>query len=155
MTAMAHPMDDLGLEQAHHCFGERVVVRISHTADRRLDAGLGEPLAVFDRDVLARWLVLAQIPAAIRFVSYEPALGELGGIDIIETVPNWIICGGESGPGFRPIDPDWARGVRDQCLAHKVAYFFKQWGGPKPKSGGKALDGREWCEFPNENLFQC
>ena len=66
---------------------------------------------------------------------------DLDGID-------WVIVGGESGPGARPMQTDWAREVRDQCLASGVAFFFKQWGGLRPKSGGRQLDLREWSQFP-------
>jgi len=62
---------------------------------------------------------------------------------------DWVIAGGESGPGARPLRAEWAREIRDQCLAHNVAFFFKQWGGIRPKSGGRQLDGREWSEFPS------
>lgn len=89
---------------------------------------------------------LAQVPAAVRFLSVEPLLGpvtlDLSGID-------WVIVGGESGPHARPMDPDWARSVRDQCAAAGVAFFFKQWGGRTPKAGGRILDGRTWDEFPH------
>jgi protein gp37 len=66
---------------------------------------------------------------------------DLSGID-------WVIVGGESGPGARYMDPDWVREVRDQCVAAGVAFFFKQWGGLRPKSGGRKLDRREWSQFP-------
>jgi protein gp37 len=61
---------------------------------------------------------------------------------------DWVIVGGESGPGARPIEADWVREVRDQCVSAGVAFFFKQWGGLRPKSGGRELDGREWNEWP-------
>jgi protein gp37 len=61
---------------------------------------------------------------------------------------HWVIVGGESGPNARPIETDWIREVRDQCVADGVAFFFKQWGGLRPKSGGRELDGLEWNEFP-------
>jgi protein gp37 len=61
---------------------------------------------------------------------------------------HWVIAGGESGPGARPLHVDWAREVRDQCATQGVASFFKQWGGIHPKSGGRSLDGREWNELP-------
>src|SRR5438132_2487081 len=87
---------------------------------------------------------LAQVPAAVRFLSVEPLLGpvslDLTGID-------WVIVGGESGPHARPMHPDWARSVRDQCGAAGVAFFFKQWGGRTRKAGGRTLDGRTWGEF--------
>jgi protein gp37 len=89
---------------------------------------------------------LREVPAAVRFLSVEPLIGpvnlDLTGID-------WVIVGGESGPHARPMDREWARGVRDQCLAAGVAFFFKQWGGRWPKAGGRLLDGRTWDQFPD------
>jgi protein gp37 len=61
---------------------------------------------------------------------------------------NWVIVGGESGPRARPMEREWVRSVRDQCKAVGVAFFFKQWGGVRPKTGGRKLDGREWSQFP-------
>jgi protein gp37 len=66
---------------------------------------------------------------------------DLRGID-------WVIVGGESGPAARHMNPDWVREVRDQCLESGVAFFFKQWGGLRPKAGGRKLDHREWSQFP-------
>ena len=66
---------------------------------------------------------------------------DLKGID-------WVIAGGESGPGARPMNIEWAREVRDHCTEQGVAFFFKQWGGIRPKSGGRILDGREWNQRP-------
>jgi protein gp37 len=62
---------------------------------------------------------------------------------------HWVIVGGESGPRARPMLVEWPREVRDQCKAAKVPFFFKQWGGLRPKSGGRLLDGREWSQWPN------
>lgn len=89
---------------------------------------------------------LREVPAAVRFVSAEPLLGPLEGLDL--TGIDWLIAGGESGPGHRRIDPDWARGLRDLCAEEGIAFFFKQWGGRTPKSGGRELDGRTWDEMP-------
>jgi protein gp37 len=76
----------------------------------------------------------------------EPLIGAIGKLDL--TGIDWVIVGGESGPGARPMDPAWVRDIRDQCNASGVAFFFKQWGGLRPKSGGRELDGREWSDFP-------
>ncbi len=84
--------------------------------------------------------------AAVRFLSVEPLIGPLGTVDLSGI--DWAIVGGESGPGFRTMEPSWAAEVRDQCTAQGVAFFFKQWGGLRPKSQGRLLDGREWNEFP-------
>jgi Protein of unknown function (DUF5131) len=61
----------------------------------------------------------------------------------------WVIVGGESGPGHRPIRPEWVRAIRDQCAGAGVAFFFKQWGGSTPKAGGRTLDGQQWSEMPD------
>jgi protein gp37 len=61
---------------------------------------------------------------------------------------DWVIVGGESGPGWRPVDPDWVCSLRDQCVNAGVAFFFKQWGGRTPKAGGRTLDGRTWDQMP-------
>jgi protein gp37 len=84
--------------------------------------------------------------AAVRFISAEPLLGPLPSLDL--TRIDWLIVGGESGPDHRAIDPDWVRELRDRAIAAGVAFFFKQWGGRTPKSGGRELDGRTWEEFP-------
>ena len=88
---------------------------------------------------------LLQIPAAVRFISAEPLIGpvslELEGID-------WLIAGGESGARHRPIDPEWVAALQRECEKAKTAFFFKQWGGSRPKSGGRLLEGRTWDEMP-------
>lgn len=105
---------------------------------------------------------LLNTPAAVRFLSCEPLLGP---IDLYGTTiaplqrlydePNgqtgridWVIVGGESGPGARPMDAAWAREIRDQCVNARVPFLFKQWGGRTPKAGGRLLDGRTWDEYP-------
>lgn len=87
-------------------------------------------------------------PAAVRFISAEPLLGSLDDLDL--TGIHWVIGGGESGAGFRRVDQEWARGLRDLCVDARVAFFWKQWGGFTPKSGGRLLDGEEWSEYPVE-----
>lgn len=93
----------------------------------------------FDR----RWPHLAKIPAAVRFVSYEPALGRLS-IVHPDVSPDWIIAGGESGSGFRAFDPDWIRDLRGECALLDIPFLFKQWSGPTQpaiKAQGRLLDG--------------
>lgn len=89
---------------------------------------------------------LRQAPAAVRFLSVEPLIGAVGKLQLDGI--HWVIAGGESGPGARPMNIEWARQVRDECERQKVAFFFKQWGGFRPKSGGRELDGREWNDMP-------
>jgi protein gp37 len=103
-------------------------------------------VSVEDAEGAARIKHLQASPAGVRFLSIEPLIGAVGVIDLKGV--DWVIVGGESGPGARPIHLEWVREVRDQCIAQNVAFFFKQWGGPRPKSGGRELDGREWSEFP-------
>jgi protein gp37 len=84
--------------------------------------------------------------AATRFLSLEPLLEPLPSLDL--TGIHWVIAGGESGPQHRMLDLAWVRDIRDRCAAQNVAFFFKQVGGPTPKSGGRQLDGRTWDEMP-------
>lgn len=89
---------------------------------------------------------LRAVPAAVRFISAEPLLEDLGGLDL--TGIDWLIAGGESGPRARPVDAGWLRHLRDACTAEDVAFFFKQWGGRTPKAGGRTLDGETWDAMP-------
>jgi protein gp37 len=103
-------------------------------------------VSVEDGSKLSRVRHLREAPASVRFLSIEPLIGRIGKIDL--TGIDWVIVGGESGPRSRPIDPTWVREIRDQCIEQGAAFFFKQWGGLRPKSGGRELDGREWSDFP-------
>lgn len=89
---------------------------------------------------------LQRIRSEARFVSFEPLLGAIDDVDLNGIA--WAIVGGESGPGARPMAHEWARRLRDICERDQVAFFFKQWGGARPKSGGRLLDGEEWNGFP-------
>ncbi len=153
------------------------------------NVGLG--VSVCNQEEVWKIEELLLIPAAMHFVSFEPLLEKVvipgdcisaflrenfGGIRILKQL-DWVICGGESGPGARPMNPDWVRSMRDQCLAAQVPFFFKQWGRwapdclcstkephrsvarPSPghmgcmfdckkKRAGRVLDGREWNERP-------
>jgi protein gp37 len=95
---------------------------------------------------------LRRTNAATKFLSLEPLLGPLPELDL--TRINWVIVGGESGPGARPIERAWVRDIRTQCRRAKVAFFFKQWGGTNKKKTGRELDGRTWDEMPkSRSLF--
>jgi protein gp37 len=104
-------------------------------------------VSVEDGSKKSRIRHLQQAPAGVRFLSIEPLIGPMGKLDL--TGIDWVIVGGESGPGARPMMLEWVREVRDQCLANGVAFFFKQWGGLRPKSGGRELDEQEWSQFPD------
>lgn len=93
---------------------------------------------------------LREVPARVRFLSCEPLLGSLRGLDLKNI--HWVIAGGESGPRRRPVDPAWVRDLRDACAEADIAFFFKQWGGLRPKDGGRTLDGREWNAYPKVSL---
>ena len=89
---------------------------------------------------------LRQAPAAVRFLSIEPLLEDLGPINL-EGI-SWVICGGESGAGARPMEEEWVKSIRKQCRQAKVPFFFKQWGGFNKKAAGRELDGRTYDEMP-------
>lgn len=86
------------------------------------------------------------VNAAVRFVSAEPLLGPLYSLDLTDV--DWLITGGESGPGARPCDPNWVRDIRDRCADQGVPFFHKQWGGRHPKAHGRELDGVTHSEMP-------
>jgi protein gp37 len=89
---------------------------------------------------------LRRVPAAIRFLSLEPLLGPLPNLNL-EGI-DWVIVGGESGPGARPIQEEWVLDLRDQCAQAAVPFFFKQWGGARKKKHGRLLQGQVWDELP-------
>ncbi|WP_219836150.1 DUF5131 family protein [Paenibacillus sp. R14(2021)] len=97
--------------------------------------------------VVGRIDELRRVPARVRFLSCEPLIGELEAMNLQDI--HWVIVGGESGPGARPIDSDWVRSILNQCQTAEVPFFFKQWGGVMKHKNGRLLDGREWNEFPH------
>jgi protein gp37 len=103
-------------------------------------------VSVEDRTTLRRIEHLRQSNAAVRFLSIEPLLEDLGTLDLSGI--HWVIVGGESGPRSRPIEVEWVQSIRDQCLRSRIPFFFKQWGGLRPKSGGNELDGQTWLQYP-------
>jgi protein gp37 len=111
--------------------------------------------SIENRRFVGRADVLRETPAAVRFISAEPLLGPLVmlgdswvGPDLDLDGVDWLIVGGESGPGHRPIRAEWVRDLRNYAVCSGTAFFFKQWGGRTPKAGGRKLDGRTWDEFP-------
>lgn len=104
-------------------------------------------VSVENADALPRVDHLREVPAAVRFLSCEPLIGPLDGINLDGI--HWVIAGGESGPNHRRVDDSWVRGIRDACTDADVAFFFKQWGGRTPKALGRELDGQIWDEMPS------
>jgi len=95
---------------------------------------------------LPRIVKLRSARPTMAFLSIEPLLEDVGKFDLSDI--HWVIVGGESGPGARPMLPEWVRGIRDQCQRAGVAFFFKQWGGVRKKETGRRLDSRTHDEFP-------
>jgi len=102
------------------------------------------------RDYAWRVDDLRRASAPVRFVSFEPLLGDLGTLNLEKI--DWAIVGGESGPYSRPMEESWATALRDQCITHGVAFFFKQWGGTRRRAAGRMLQGRTWDEYPRHLL---
>ena len=103
-------------------------------------------VSVEDQRALVRVRHLQESPVQVRFLSMEPLLDAVGGFDVSGI--SWVIVGGESGPGARIMEEDWAVEVRDLCNSNCIPFFFKQWGGLRPKSGGRLLQGLEYNAFP-------
>lgn len=104
--------------------------------------------SVESAEVVHRIDHLRQVPAYIRFLSIEPLLAPIPNLPLNDI--HWVIVGGESGPKARPVQAEWVRSIRDQCLAANVAFFFKQWGGVNKKAIGRLLDGQTWDEMPRK-----
>jgi protein gp37 len=122
-------------------------LRLRRVADK-LDwpTNLWMGVSVENIDALPRVDHLREVPAAVRFLSCEPLLGPLDGIDLSGI--GWVIAGGESGPRYRPMQVSWAQGIRNACQQAGVPFFFKQWGGRTPKAAGRELEGQLWDEMP-------
>lgn len=98
---------------------------------------------------LPRIAELRDSPARVRFLSIEPLLENLGRINLRGI--HWVIVGGESGAGARPMSAEWVRGIKDQCKNAEIPFFFKQWGGVRKKETGRELDGRTYSQFPDRS----
>ena len=92
---------------------------------------------------------LRSAPAKVRFLSIEPLLEDLGEVDL--TGIHWVIVGGESGHGARPMEKDWVLAIRDRCRAAGIPFFFKQWGGVRKSKAGRSLDGQTYDERPAQS----
>jgi protein gp37 len=103
-------------------------------------------VSVENQDYVERIDHLRQTGAHVKFLSLEPLLGPLRNLRLRGI--DWVIVGGESGPGARPMDPAWVTDIRDQCVRPRVAFFFKQWGGVRKKRTGRELEGKTWDEMP-------
>ena len=103
-------------------------------------------MSVEDEKAATRVAHLQSASVGVRFLSIEPLLAPIGKLDLNGI--DWVIVGGESGPSARPMDEEWVIDIRNQCVRAGVVFFFKQWGGRSPKSGGRMLEGKEWNQFP-------
>lgn len=139
---------------------QHIFIILTKRPERHLDLDIAEPWAdniwlgvsIEDQRSLNRIDALRQHPASVRVLSCEPLLSALPALDLREI--DWVICGGESGPKARPMEMDWARNLRDQCVAAQVAFYFKQTGGLRPGTGEELIevDGSrwQWRQWPGE-----
>ena len=123
---------------------------------RKLDAKIDWPanvwmgVSVESEKYVFRVEHLRHTHAAVKFLSVEPLLGPLHVLNLQGV--HWVIVGGESGPGARPIANEWVTDIRDQCLTAGVSFFFKQWGGVNKKRTGRLLEGRTWDDLPKNSI---
>lgn len=110
-------------------------------------------VSVENADYRNRIDYLRDTKAHIKFLSIEPLIGPCGAL-LLDGI-DWVIVGGESGPGSRPIKESWVTSIRDQCIDQNVPFFFKQWGGTNKKATGRLLEGREWNEYPVTSCPWC
>lgn len=133
------------LMAALRALGQEHIGTLPHALEWPI-ANVWQGVSVESPEYLSRIDDLRSIPAAVRFLSLEPLLADLGTINLDGI--HWVIVGGESGPGARQMNADWVRSIRDQCAAAGVAFFFKQWGGLLKKKHGRVLDGRTHDDMP-------
>ena len=114
--------------------------------NRKAPAHIWLGTSVENEQAASRITHLQNSNAGVRFLSIEPLISPMGKLDLRGI--HWVIVGGESGPHARPMEPEWVIDIRNQCIRSKVAFFFKQWGGWSPKTGGRLLEGKEWSQFP-------
>ena len=140
---------DVMCQASHHRF--QVLTKRSHRL-LQLSSKLPWPenvwmgVTVEDAGCTFRMDHLRQTGAVIKFISFEPLLGPIPNIDL-EGI-DWVIVGGESGPGARPMKSEWAVDIRNQCLDADIPFFFKQWGGVNKKEAGRSLAGQTWSQMP-------
>jgi len=103
-------------------------------------------VTVENAECVGRIADLRTVPARVRFLSMEPLIGPVQALDLTDI--HWVIVGGESGPGARPMQPEWVRPIRDKCISVGVPFFFKQWGGVNKKKAGRLLDAKTWDQMP-------
>src|ERR1700691_3026429 len=109
-------------------------------------------VSVEDARLISRITDLAAVPAQVRFLSCEPLIGPLENL-ALEGI-HWVIVGGESGPGARPMNPEWVESIHDQCQEAEVSFFFKQWGGVRKDMTGRLLNGRTYDEMPRLDAIE-
>jgi protein gp37 len=136
-------------QASHHTFQiltkrQQRLVEIAPTLNWHPNVWIG--VSIENRRFVHRADYLREVDAAVRFVSAEPLLGPLQGLDLGGI--DWLIAGGESGSGHRRCDPAWVCELRDRCEDQSVAFFFKQWGGRTAKAGGRTLEGRTHDAMP-------
>jgi protein gp37 len=115
--------------------------------DLRWSPNIWQGVSVEDERVIGRIELLREVPASVRFLSLEPLIGPIEALDLIGI--HWVIVGGESGPGARPMKKEWVTRIRDLCRRQSIPFFFKQWGGVRKHTTGRLLDGRTWDGFPD------
>ena len=164
-TIFVNSMSDLFYEEVPYDFVRRVFdvmnrcpqhtfqvltkrPQVAAALSRRLPwtANIWLGTSVENAAVLHRVRDLRHTGASVRFLSVEPLLGPIPRLPLDGI--HWVIVGGESGPGARPMQAEWVRPIRDRCVAHGVPFFFKQWGGVNNNATGRTLDGRTWDELP-------
>ncbi|RZT15563.1 DUF5131 family protein [Fictibacillus sp. BK138] len=142
---------DTMIEASHHTFqvltkrSERLA-EMGHKLPWAPNIWIG--VSVENDRVINRIDHLRKVPADVRFLSCEPLIGPLNKLNLNEI--HWVIVGGESGPGARPMKEEWVTAIRDQCIDQQTAFFFKQWGGVQKHRYGRILEGRTYDEYPEE-----
>ena len=133
-------------QHTYQILTKRPEIAAEYAADLVWSKNIWMGTSVENARVTERIDYLREIPAGVRFLSVEPLLGPIPRLSLRGI--KWVIVGGESGPGARPMEAEWVRDIRDRCLKYQVPFFFKQWGGVNKKRSGRVLDNRTWDVMP-------
>jgi protein gp37 len=125
---------------------KRAEILLKYSTELNWTKNIWIGVTVENQDNISRVDYLRKVKANVRFLSIEPLIGEINNLNLKKI--DWVIVGGESGHGARPMKEDWVINLKEQCLNQNTPFFFKQWGGVNKKKNGRLLDGKTWDEMP-------
>jgi protein gp37 len=137
-------------QHAYQILTKRADMLLQYADELTWTDNIWQGITVENQKNVSRIDYLRKIPAKIKFISFEPLIGDVGKVDLINI--DWVIVGGESGWYARPMDINWVLSIKDQCEQQGILFYFKQWGGTNKKKTGRELLGQTWDDMPEMNV---